>query len=99
MFFLGRRFLWDPFLFQEECLVFSHREFFTNEQLLKRLYITYGSMRRTSKYGFFPKKRYYHFFRRYNSKFINNSILFMNLWKQLGKEHFEDFKRIQSLSI
>jgi SpoVK/Ycf46/Vps4 family AAA+-type ATPase len=99
MFFLGRRFLWDPFLFQEECLVFSRREFFTNEELLKRLYITYGSMRRTSKYGFFPKKSYYHFFRRYNSKFINNSILFMNSWKQLGKEHFEDFKRIQALSI
>jgi hypothetical protein len=56
MFFLGRRFLWDPFLFQEECLVFSRREFFTNEELLKRLYITYGSLRRTSKYGFSLKK-------------------------------------------
>nr|ULF03459.1 Ycf2 protein [Cathaya argyrophylla]ULF47463.1 Ycf2 protein [Cathaya argyrophylla]ULF47559.1 Ycf2 protein [Cathaya argyrophylla] len=104
--FLGRRFLWDPFLFlfqfKEQHLVFSSQEFFVNEELLKRLYITYGSMRRTAKSAFFPKKRLQGVFRRYNSKSMTNSGLVMNSWKQLSfveKEHIEDFKRIQAIGI
>nr|YP_009268393.1 hypothetical protein [Tsuga chinensis]BAV19299.1 hypothetical protein [Tsuga chinensis] len=100
MFFLGRRFLWDPFLFQEQRLVFSRREFFANEELLKRLYITYGSMRRIEKPGFFPKKSFQGAFRRYNSKSMTGLV--MNSWKQLSlveKEHIEDFKRIQAIGI
>nr|YP_010184960.1 Ycf2 [Pseudotsuga brevifolia]QVH34639.1 Ycf2 [Pseudotsuga brevifolia] len=102
MVFLGKRFLWDPFLFQEQCLVFSRREFFANEELLKRLYITHSSMRRAFKYGFFPKKSIQGAFRRYNSKSMTNSVLVMNSWKPLylvGKEHIEDFKRIQAIGI
>ena len=100
MFFLGRRFLWDPFLFQEQRLVFSRREFFANEELLKRLYITYGSMRRIEKPGFFPKKSFQGAFHRYNSKSMTGLV--MNSWKQLSlveKEHIEDFKRIQAIGI
>nr|YP_010309947.1 hypothetical protein MRX01_pgp025 [Larix griffithii]UMY72448.1 hypothetical protein [Larix griffithii] len=99
LFFLGRRFLWDSFLFQEQRLVFSRREFFANEELLKRLYITHSSMRRASKYGFFPKKSLQGTFRRYNSKSMTNSVFIMNEWKPIGKEHIEDFKRIQAISI
>nr|YP_009268451.1 hypothetical protein [Pseudolarix amabilis]BAV19357.1 hypothetical protein [Pseudolarix amabilis] len=100
MFFLGRRCFWDPFLFPEQRLVFSRREFFANEELLKRLYITYGSMRRSAKYGFFPKKNLQGFFRRYNSKSMTYFV--MNSWKPLSlvkKEHIEDFKRIQAIGI
>nr|YP_009158473.1 hypothetical protein [Dioon spinulosum]YP_009158492.1 hypothetical protein [Dioon spinulosum]AFS64418.1 hypothetical protein [Dioon spinulosum]AFS64485.1 hypothetical protein [Dioon spinulosum]BAR93679.1 hypothetical protein [Dioon spinulosum]BAR93698.1 hypothetical protein [Dioon spinulosum]BDI62879.1 hypothetical protein RF2 [Dioon spinulosum] len=101
MFFLGRRFLWDPtgFLFQDQHLVFSRREFFANEEMLKRLYITYGSIRRQEKH-LFPKKSIQGAFRRYNSKFMTNSA--MNSWKQLPlaeKEHIEAFKRIQAIGI
>ena len=100
MFFLARRYLWDPFLFEEQRLLFSRREFFANEELLKRLYITYGSMRRTAKSVFFPKKSRQGTFRRYNSKSMTNSVI--NSWKKLSlveKEHFEDFKRIQAIGI
>ena len=102
MFFLGRRYIWDPFLFQEQRLVFSRREIFANEELLKRLYITYGSRRRKTKYGFFSKKSFQGAFNRYNSKSMTNSNSIMNLWKPLSfaeKKHIEDFKRIQAIGI
>nr|QWW91917.1 hypothetical protein RF2 [Keteleeria fortunei var. cyclolepis] len=102
MFFLGRRFIWYPFLLKEQHLVFSRREFFANEELLKRLYITYSSSRRRAKYGFFPKKSFQGAFRRYDSKSMTNSISVIKLWKPLSlveKEHIEDFKRIQAIGI
>nr|YP_005352751.1 hypothetical chloroplast RF2 [Ginkgo biloba]AEX99049.1 hypothetical chloroplast RF2 [Ginkgo biloba] len=101
MLFLGRRFLRDPtgFLFKDQHLVFSRREFFANEAMLKRFYITYGSIRRREK-NIFSKKSIQGAFRRYNSKFMTNSV--MNSRKQLPlavKEHIEAFERIQAIGI
>ena len=103
LFFIGRRFLWDSFLFQEQRPVFSRQEFFANEEVLKRLYITYGARRLIAQPDFFPKKSFQSFFRRYDSKSTINSVLFMNLWKPLSlrhrHRHIEHFKRIQAIGI
>ena len=101
LFFIGRRFLWDSFLFQEQRPVFSRREFFANEELLKRLYITYGARRLIAQPDFFPKKSIQSFFRRYDSKSTINSVLVMNWWKPLSlrHRHIEHFKRIQAIGI
>ncbi|KAG6540412.1 hypothetical protein Mapa_018316 [Marchantia paleacea] len=46
-FFIGKRILWDPIglFFQIRHFVFSRREFFVDEEMLRRLYVTYGARR------------------------------------------------------
>nr|YP_009243520.1 ycf2 [Pinus armandii]AJT70433.1 ycf2 [Pinus armandii]UDN39188.1 Ycf2 [Pinus armandii]UDN39262.1 Ycf2 [Pinus armandii] len=97
----GKRFLWDPFLFQEQRPVFSRREFFADEELLKRLYITYGSRRLLAKPNFFPKQSFQSAFHRYDSKYGINPGLIMNSWKPLSlrHRHIEHFKHIQEIGI
>nr|BBF90985.1 hypothetical protein [Lepidothamnus intermedius] len=93
--FYLERFLWNPtsFLFQEKRLnLFSRRELFINEEMLKRLYITYIPKRRGSIQNPFRHKRVL-------GVFSENKILNMKDWDLqdiLPRDHLVSFQRIQA---
>nr|YP_009545109.1 Ycf2 [Gymnomitrion concinnatum]AZB86843.1 Ycf2 [Gymnomitrion concinnatum] len=100
--FIGKRILWDPVgsLSRNRHFVFSQREFFVDEEMLRRLYITYGVRRERERS--LSSKRIKRFFicRGYNKDLINN--LSIRWWNQLPidqKQNISTLKRIEKIGI
>nr|QYB22628.1 hypothetical protein RF2 [Prumnopitys amara] len=94
IFFL-ERFLWNPtsFLFQEKRInLCPRRELFINEEMLKRIYITYIPRRREVAKNPFRHKRVF-------GVYSENRIMKMKKWKLqdiIPGNHMVSFQRIQA---
>jgi hypothetical protein len=100
--FIGKRVVWDPIAssFQPRHSVFSTREFFVDEEMLRRLYITYGVRRERERS--LSNHRIKRFFvnRGYNKDLINK--LSVRWWNHLPIHQKQDihlFKRIEKIGI
>jgi hypothetical protein len=100
--FIGKRVLWDPIgsFSQNRHFVFSSREFFVDEEMLRRLYITYGVRRERERS--LSSHRIQRFFigRGYNKDLINK--LSVRWWNQLPidqKKNIYTLKRIEKIGI
>nr|QYB22298.1 hypothetical protein RF2 [Prumnopitys andina]BBF91231.1 hypothetical protein [Prumnopitys andina] len=94
IFFL-ERFIWNPtsFLFQEKRInLCPRRELFINEEMLKRIYITYIPKRREVAKNPFKHRRVF-------GVYNENRILKMKKWKLqdiIPGDHMVSFQRIQA---
>nr|AJF42063.1 hypothetical protein Ycf2 [Araucaria muelleri] len=97
IFFL-ERFLWDPvgFVFQEKRIsMFSHRELLLNEEMLKRIYITYIPIRKEATQNPFRSKYVL-------GVYSENKILNMKDWKLediIPGDHMVSVQRIQTFGF
>nr|BDW36627.1 Component of 2-MD heteromeric AAA-ATPase complex [Streblotrichum convolutum] len=102
MIFLGGRFLWDPagLSFQDNNFVFSRRKLFIDEEMLRRLYVTYGARREREKSRSSQKIKQFFLRRGYGRDSINDFSI--NWWNQLPfieKNNIETFKRIEGIGV
>lgn len=102
MIFVGGRFLWDPngFLFQNNHFIFSHQNLFIDEEMLKRLYVTYGARREREKSRSSQKIKQFFLRRGYGRNSTND--LSINWWNKLPfveKNNVETFKRIEGIGV
>nr|QWW92698.1 hypothetical protein [Tayloria sp. 49123] len=102
MLFIGGRFLWDPtgLLFQNHHFVFSRQSLFIDEEMLRRLYVTYGARREREKSRSSQKIKQFFLRRGYGRDSINNFSI--NWWNQLPfieKNNVETFKRIEGIGV
>lgn len=102
MLFIGGRFLWDPtgLLFQNHHFVFSRQNLFIDEEMLRRLYVTYGARREREKSRSSQKIKQFFLRRGYGRDSINNFSI--NWWNQLPfieKNNVETFKRIEGIGV
>lgn len=100
--FLGGRFLWDPtgLLFQNSHFIFSRHKLFIDEEMLRRLYVTYGARREREKSRSSQKIKQFFLCRGYRRNSINDFSI--NWWNQLffiEKNNVETFKRIQGIGV
>nr|YP_009922657.1 Ycf2 [Wiesnerella denudata]QNA49805.1 Ycf2 [Wiesnerella denudata] len=100
--FIGKRILWDPIgLFSQiRHSVFSRREFFVDEEMLRRLYVTYGARRERERSRSSQKIKQFFLCRGYNKDLI--SKLSIRWWNQLPineKQNIETLKRIEHIGI
>nr|BAT70093.2 hypothetical protein Ycf2 [Takakia lepidozioides] len=102
MLFIGGRFLWDPTssLSQIRQFVFSRQELFVDEEMLRRLYVTYGARREREKSRSSQKMKQFFLRRGYGRDSMTN--LSVSWWNQLPfveKHHIETFKRIEGIGV
>nr|AND49411.1 hypothetical protein RF2 [Sphagnum portoricense] len=102
MLFIGGRFLWDPTssLFQTYQSIFSRQELFVDEEILRRLYVTYGARREREKSRSSQKIKQFFLRRGYGRDLMTN--LSINWWNQLPlieKNNIETFKRIEGIGV
>jgi hypothetical protein len=102
MIFIGGRFLWDPagLSFQENNFVFSRQKLFIDEEMLRRLYVTYGARREREKSRSSQKIKQFFLRRGYGRDSINDFSI--NWWNQLPfieKNNIETFKRIEGIGV
>nr|YP_009531770.1 cell division protein [Leiosporoceros dussii]AXZ70883.1 cell division protein [Leiosporoceros dussii] len=102
MLFMGGRFIWDPtgFSFKTRHFVFSRRELFIDEEMLRRLYVTYGARRERERSRSSQKIKQFFLRCGYGRNFMNN--LSIGWWNQLSfaeKYNIEIFKRIEEISV
>lgn len=102
MIFIGGRFLWDPtgLLFQNHHFLFSRQNLFIDEEMLRRLYITYGARREREKSRSSQKIKQFFLRRGYGRNSINDFSI--NWWNQLPfieKNNVETFKRIEGIGV
>jgi AAA+ superfamily predicted ATPase len=100
--FIGKRVLWDPIgsFPQLRHFVFSSREFFVDEEMLRRLYITYGVRRERERSLSSHRIKRFFIDRGYNKDFINK--LSVRWWNQLPidqKQNIYTLKRIEKIGI
>ena len=100
--FIGKRVLWDPIasFFQFRHFLFSSREFFVDEEMLRRLYITYGVRRERERSLSSDRIKRFFLGRGYNKDLINK--LSVRWWNQLPidqKHNIYTLKRIEKLGI
>lgn len=100
--FVGKRILWDPIssFFPNRHFVFSRREFFVDEEMLRRLYITYGVRRERERSLSSNRIKRFFICRGYNKDLINN--LSIRWWNQLPMDHKQNIytlKRIEKIGI
>nr|YP_004376505.1 hypothetical chloroplast RF21 [Ptilidium ciliare var. pulcherrimum]ADK89599.1 hypothetical chloroplast RF21 [Ptilidium ciliare var. pulcherrimum] len=100
--FVGKRILWDPVgsFFQIRHFVFSRREFFVDEEMLRRLYVTYGVRRERERSLSSHRIKRFFICRGYNKDFINK--LSVRWWNQLPidqKQNIYTLKRIEKIGI
>nr|QYB18645.1 Ycf2 [Conocephalum conicum] len=100
--FIGKRILWDPIglFFQIRHFVFSRREFFVDEEMLRRLYVTYGARRERERSRSSQKIKQFFLCRGYNKDLI--SKLSIRWWNQLPineKQNIDTLKRIEHIGI
>nr|YP_009642793.1 Ycf2 [Reboulia hemisphaerica]QCP68412.1 Ycf2 [Reboulia hemisphaerica] len=100
--FIGKRILWDPIglFFQIRHFVFSRREFFVDEEMLRRLYVTYGARRERERSRSSQKIKQFFLCRGYNKDLI--SKISIRWWNQLPineKENIDTLKRIEHIGI
>ena len=102
MLFIGGRFLWDPtgLLFRNHHFIFSRQNLFIDEEMLRRLYVTYGARREREKSRSSQKIKQFFLHRGYGRDFINDFSI--NWWNQLPfieKNNIETFKRIEGIGV
>jgi hypothetical protein len=102
MLFIGGCFLWDPTssLFQTYQSIFSRQELFVDEEILRRLYVTYGARREREKSCSSQKIKQFFLRRGYGRDLMTN--LSINWWNQLPlieKKNIETFKRIEGIGV
>lgn len=102
MIFVGGRFLWDPtgLLFQNHHFIFSRQILFIDEEMLRRLYVTYGTRREREKSRSSQKIKQFFLHRGYGRNSINDFSI--NWWNQLPfieKNNVETFKRIEGIGV
>nr|YP_009943645.1 Ycf2 [Scapania ampliata]QOD95443.1 Ycf2 [Scapania ampliata] len=100
--FIGKRVLWDPIgsFPQLRHFVFSSREFFVDEEMLRRLYITYGVRRERERSLSSHRIKRFFIGRGYNKDLINK--LSVRWWNQLPidqKQNIYTLKRIEKIGI
>nr|WCP19373.1 Ycf2 [Calypogeia suecica]WCP19460.1 Ycf2 [Calypogeia suecica] len=100
--FIGKRILWDPTgsFSQNRHFVFSRSEFFVDEEMLRRLYITYGVRREREQSLSSHRIKRFFICRGYNKELINK--LSVRWWNQLPmdrKENIHTLKRIEKIGI
>jgi AAA+ superfamily predicted ATPase len=100
--FIGKRVLWDPTgsFSQLRHFVFSSREFFVDEEMLRRLYITYGVRRERERSLSSHRIKRFFMGRGYNKDLINK--LSVRWWNQLPvhqKQNIYTLKRIEKIGI
>jgi hypothetical protein len=100
--FIGGRFLWDPagLSFQDNNFVFSRQKLFMDEEILRRLYVTYGARREREKSRSSQKIKQFFLRRGYGRDSINDFSI--NWWNQLPfieKNNIETFKRIEGIGV
>jgi hypothetical protein len=102
MIFIGGRFVWDPtgLLFQNNHFIFSRQKIFIDEEMLRRLYVTYGARREREKSRSSQKIKQFFLRRGYGRDSINDFSI--NWWNQLPfieKNNVETFKRIEGIGV
>jgi hypothetical protein len=102
MLFIGGRFLWDPtgLLFRNHHFIFSRQNLVIDEEMLRRLYVTYGARREREKSRSSQKIKQFFLHRGYGRDSINDFSI--NWWNQLPfieKNSFENFKRIEKIGV
>ena len=102
MIFIGERFLWDPtgLSFQNNHFIFSRQNLFIDEEMLRRLYVTYGARREREKSRSSQKIKQFFLRRGYGRDCINDFSI--NWWNQLPfiqKNNVETFKRIEGIGV
>lgn len=102
MIFIGGRFLWDPagLSFQNNHFIFSRQKLFIDEEMLRRLYVTYGARREREKSRSSQKIKQFFLRRGYGRDSINDFSI--NWWNQLSfieKNNVETFKRIEGIGV
>lgn len=102
MIFIGGRFLWDPtgLLFQNNQFIFSRQKLFIDEEMLRRLYVTYGARREREKSRSSQKIKQFFLRRGYARDSVNDFSI--NWWNQLPfieKNNVETFKRIEGIGV
>nr|BDN79683.1 Component of 2-MD heteromeric AAA-ATPase complex [Ditrichum rhynchostegium] len=102
MIFIGGRYLWDPagLSFQNNHFIFSRQKLFIDEEMLRRLYVTYGARREREKSRSSQKIKQFFLRRGYGRDSINDFSI--NWWNQLPfieKNNVETFKRIEGIGV
>nr|QWW92537.1 hypothetical chloroplast RF21 [Amphidium sp. 49156] len=102
MIFIGGRFIWDPtgLLFQNNHFIFSRQKLFIDEEMLRRLYVTYGARREREKSRSSQKIKQFFLRHGYGRDSINDFSI--NWWNQLPfieKNNVETFKRIERIGV
>nr|YP_009659406.1 hypothetical protein ycf2 [Riccia fluitans]QCR64567.1 hypothetical protein ycf2 [Riccia fluitans] len=100
--FIGKRILWDPIglFFQIRHFVFSRQDFFVDEEMLRRLYVTYGARRERERSRSSQKIKQFFLCRGYNKDLI--SKLSIRWWNQLPineKQNIDTLKRIEHIGV
>lgn len=100
MIFIGGKFLWDPtgLSFQDDNFIFSRQNLFIDEEMLRRLYVTYGARREREKSRSSQKIKHFFLRRGYGRDSINDfSISWWNQLPFIEKHNIETFKRIEGI--
>nr|YP_009667647.1 Ycf2 [Cololejeunea lanciloba]QCW58423.1 Ycf2 [Cololejeunea lanciloba] len=100
--FIGKRILWDPtsYFFKIRHFIFSRREFFVDEEMLRRLYITYGVRRERERSFSSHRIKEFFVYRGYSKDLINKlSIRWWNQFPIDQKQNIYTLKRIESIAI
>nr|YP_007026132.1 hypothetical chloroplast RF21 [Apopellia endiviifolia]AFU88842.1 hypothetical chloroplast RF21 [Apopellia endiviifolia]WIA67725.1 hypothetical chloroplast RF21 [Apopellia endiviifolia]WKW94934.1 hypothetical chloroplast RF21 [Apopellia endiviifolia] len=100
--FIGKRILWDPIglLLQMRHFVFSRRGFFADEEMLRRLYVTYGARRERERSRSNQKIKQFFLCRGYNKDLI--AKFSVRWWNQLSmddKQSINTLKQIEQIGI
>jgi hypothetical protein len=100
--FIGKRIVWDPIssFYQMRHFVFSRREFFIDEEMLRRLYITYGVRRERERSLSSHRIKRFFLCRGYNKDLINK--LSIRWWNQLPineKQNIYTLRHIEKIGI
>nr|QWW92104.1 hypothetical protein [Spruceanthus planifolius] len=100
--FIGKRILWDPtsYFSQIRHFIFSRREFFVDEEMLRRLYVTYGVRRERERSLSSHRIKEFFVYRGYSKDLINK--LSIRWWNQLPidqKQNIYTLKRIENIGI
>lgn len=100
--FIGKRILWDPIgSFIQRChFTFSRREFFVDEEMLRRLYVTYGVRRERERSSFNHRIEKFFLCRGYNKEVIDElSVRWSNQLSTDTKRNIGTLKRIGKIDI
>nr|ASN73869.1 hypothetical chloroplast RF2 [Aneura pinguis]WGO58920.1 hypothetical chloroplast RF2 [Aneura pinguis]WGO59006.1 hypothetical chloroplast RF2 [Aneura pinguis]WGO60640.1 hypothetical chloroplast RF2 [Aneura pinguis] len=99
-FFIGKRILWDPTgsSIRIRNFIFSRRDFFVDEEMSRRLYVTYGVRRERERSLFNHRIKRFFLRRGYNKELIDN--LSVRWWNQLSigeGRNIGKWKRIEEI--
>nr|QWW92022.1 hypothetical protein [Lejeunea sp. 17-8794] len=100
--FIGKRILWDPtsYFFRVPHFIFSRREFFVDEEMLRRLYITYGVRRERERSFSSHRIKEFFVYRGYSKDLINKlSIRWWNQFPIDQKQNIYTLKGVEDIAI